>query len=75
MKRWYDEEYGMNFIEPDCVDEWLWHIDVIGNDYDGATTMDELKVLCNELTEMARNARECLWNGALFGALGSPDAR
>lgn len=35
MRRWTDEETGTKMCEPDCVDEWLWHIWAIGVDYDG----------------------------------------
>lgn len=73
MKFWYDAENDVKVGEPDCVDEWLFDIWAIGFDYDGCTTTDELKKLIDELVEMSKKARECLWGGQLFGIHGSPE--
>ena len=73
MRSWTDEESGINMYEPDCVDEWLWHIWAIGFDYDGYHKTEDLKELIDELIDMSKRARECLWNGKLFGEFGSPD--
>lgn len=73
MKNWIDKETGMKMCEPDCVDEWLWFIHAIGLDYDGCHTEKSLKELIDELIDMADKARECLWDGKLFGDFGSPN--
>lgn len=73
MRYWKDEETGTNMCEPDCVDEWLWHIWAIGVDYDGCHNVADLKSLVDELVDMANKARECLWTNQLFGVFGSPD--
>ena len=26
MRTWSDEETGVRMYEPDCVDEYLWHL-------------------------------------------------
>ena len=72
MKRWYDEEHDVNMCEPNCVDEWLFDIWAIGFDYDGENTVDGLKKCVDYLVEMSKKARECLWDGALFGIHGEP---
>ena len=73
MRYWKDEETDTNMCEPDCVDEWLWHIWAIGVDYDGCHNAADLKGLVDELVDMANKARECLWTNRLFGIFGSPD--
>ena len=45
----------------------------IGCDYDGCHSADDLKKLIDELVGMANNARNCLWDGKLFGIHGNPD--
>lgn len=66
MKHWYDKEFQCIVCEPDCVDEWLWHIWAIGLDYDGCNTVESLKELVDELVDMALKARNCLHDGKLF---------
>lgn len=73
MKHWIDEQTGCKMCEPDCADEWLFDIWAIGCDYDGETTVKGLKRLVDELVRMANNARNCLWDGKLFGIYGSPE--
>ena len=73
MRNWTDKETGMKMCEPDCVDEWLWFIRAIGLDYDGCHTDKSLKELIDELIDMTNKARECLWDGKLFGDFGSPN--
>ena len=73
MKYWVDEVTGTKMCEPDCVDEWLFDIWAIGVDYDGYHKTEDLKDLIDELVDMAKKARECLWDGKLFGEFGSPD--
>lgn len=58
--------------EPDCVDEWLFNIWAIACDYGGCRTVDEFKDLVGEIIEMSQHARNCLWDGKLFGIHGSP---
>jgi hypothetical protein len=57
---------------PDCVDELLFDIWAIGCDYDGCRSVEDLKNLVAELVEMANQARDCLWDGKLFGIHGKP---
>ena len=42
-------------------------------DYDGEATVKGLKRVVDELVGMANNARNCLWDGKLFGIHGNPD--
>ena len=72
MKSWIDEQTGCKMCEPDCVDEWLFDIWAIGCDYDGCYSVEDLKNLVSELVEMANQARDCLWDGKLFGIHGKP---
>lgn len=72
MRYWYDEEHDMKMCEPDCVDEWLFDIWAIGCDYDGCYSAEELKQLIDELVGMSGKARDCLWDGQLFGIHGMP---
>ena len=73
MKFWIDEETGTRMSTPDCVDEWLFDIWAIGYDCDGCHSAADLKDLVGELVGMAEKARECLWDGKLFGVHGNPD--
>lgn len=66
MRYWIDEESGIRMSEPDCCDEWLFMIWMVGVDYDGSSTATELKDLIDELVEMSQKARDCLSNGRLF---------
>lgn len=66
MRYWIDEESGIRMSEPDCCDEWLSMIWMVGVDYDGCSTATELKHLIDELVEMSEKARDCLNNGRLF---------
>ena len=75
MKFWTDEETGHKRCENDCVDEWLFDIWAIGCDYDGCGTVEGFKNLVDELVEMSKKARECLWKNQLFGVYGSPEDR
>ena len=72
MKSWIDEQTGCKICEPDCVDEWLFDIWAIGCDCDGCCSVEDLKNLVAELVEMANQARDCLWDGKLFGIHGKP---
>ena len=73
MKHWIDEETGCKMCEPDCGDEWLFDIWASGCDYDGCHSAEDLKKLIDELVRMANKARDCLWEGKLFGIHGSPE--
>lgn len=75
MKHWIDEQTGCKMCEPDCVDEWLFDIWAIGCDYDGNHSAEDLKKLVDELVDMANKARDCLWDGKLFGIHGSPEEK
>lgn len=66
MRYWIDEESGIRMSEPDCCDEWLSMIWMVGVDYDGCNTVTEFKRLIDELIEMSEKARNCLRNGRLF---------
>lgn len=66
MKYWIDEESGIRMSEPDCCDEWLSMMWMIGVDYDGCNTVTEFKHLIDELVEMSEKARDCLSDGRLF---------
>lgn len=66
------DENGMRWAQPDCVDEYLFDMWAIAFDYDGCTSVDDLKDLIDELVGMAQDARECLWEGRLFGIHGEP---
>jgi hypothetical protein len=66
MKYWYDKDFKGIVCEPNCADEWLWHIWAIGVDYDGCHNVEDLKGLVDELVDMANKARECLYGGKLF---------
>lgn len=68
------DENGMRWCEPDCVDEYLFGMWAISFDYDGRTSVDDLKDLIDELVVMAQDARECLWEGHLFGIHGEPES-
>ena len=57
---------GWKMCEPDCVDEWLRDIWIIGCDYDGYNSAKDLKELIDELVEMSQKARKCLYDGKLF---------
>lgn len=56
-----------------CCDycEYVVH-EVIGYDYDGCHSADDLKKVIDNLVEMANNARDCLRDGKLFGVHGGP---
>lgn len=73
MRTWIDEETGTKWCEPDCADEWLFDIWAIGCDYDGENTVNGLKKLIDNLVEISQKARDCLWDGKLFGIHGEPD--
>lgn len=73
MKHWIDEKTCCKICEPDCVDECLFDIWAIGYDYDGCHSVNDLKKLIDELVGMTNNARECLWDGKLFGIYGRPE--
>lgn len=66
MRYWTDEKAGCRMCEPDCCDEWLSMIWMVGCDYDGCETVESLKGLVDELVEMSQKARDCLQDGALF---------
>lgn len=72
MRSWIDEETGTKWCEPDCTDEYLFSIWAHGCDYDGENTVEGLKSLVDEIVEWAQKARDCLWDGKLFGIYGEP---
>ena len=49
MKYWIDEKTGTHMCEPNCCDEWLELIWMIGVDYDGCRTVKSLQELVDEL--------------------------
>lgn len=68
MRVWIDDTTGCKMCEPDCADEWLFHLWAVGCDYDGRSSVEELKQLIDELIAMSQKARECLHDGRLFPA-------
>lgn len=46
--------------------------EVIEFENDGCHSADDLKKVIDNLVEMANNARDCLWDGKLFGVHGGP---
>lgn len=44
-----------------------------GCDYDGASTVEDFRLLVKELVYCSQKARDCLWEGKLFGVHGAPD--
>lgn len=72
MKSWIDEQIDCKMSEPDCVDEWLFDIWAVGCDCDGASTVEDFKFLVKELVYYSQKARDCLWEGKLFGVYGAP---
>lgn len=72
MRSWIDEETGTKWCEPDCVDEYLFSIWAHGHDYDGANTVEDLRLLVKQLVYWGQKARDCLWDGKLFGIHGKP---
>lgn len=72
MRSWTDEN-GHRWCAPDCVDEYLFSIWALGCDYDGETAVEGLKRLVDALVEYSQKARDCLWDGKLFGVHGSPE--
>ena len=66
MKYWIDEKTGTHMCEPNCCDEWLELIWMIGVDYDGCRTVKSLQELVDELVDASKKARNCLHDGLLF---------
>lgn len=66
------ETNNVSMYEPNCVDEYLYNIWAIGVDYDGYSKAEDLKNLIDELVDMSKKARKCLWENKLFGMYGSP---
>ena len=60
MKRVYDEQTKITFVEPDCVEECLEFIYGISIDYDGYNTAENLKSLIDEIREMTVKAKQFL---------------
>ena len=66
MKFYKDEKTGRAYFDPDCADEWLMMIWMVGCDYSGMSRAEDLKRLIDELVDMAQKARDCLHDGKLF---------
>ena len=67
MKFWTNEN-GIPTCEPDCADEWLFDIWVVGCDYDGENSVEGLKKCIDYLVEIPKK------QGSVFGRIhGSPD--
>lgn len=54
------------FYTPDSVYGYLELIFMIACDYDGYNTVDELKLLIDEIVEYANKARDCLKENKLY---------
>ena len=66
MKYWYDKEFEGIVCEPNCADEWLELLWEVALDYDGCRTVESLQGLVDELVDMSKKARECLYDGKIF---------
>ena len=66
MKYTFDEQTGVTYSNPSCVDECLFDIWAIGCDYDGCYRAEDLKMLVDTLVELAQQARAFLHDGKLF---------
>lgn len=66
MKYTFDEQTGVTYSNPSCVDECLFDIWAIGCDYDGCHSVEDLKMLVDTLVELAQQARAFLYDGKLF---------
>lgn len=67
MKYTFDEQTGVTYSNPSCVDECLFDIWAIGCDYqDGCYRVEDLKKLVDTLVELAQQARAFLHDGKLF---------
>ena len=66
MEKVYDEKFGTSY-RPNCAEEYLELLCDIAVDYDGCNTVASLKKLVDELKGYAHKARECLYEGNVFG--------
>lgn len=66
MKHWVDKPSGIRMCEPDWADEWLYMIWAIGIDYDGCSSVQDMRKLSDELVDMSQKARSCLRDGKIF---------
>lgn len=66
MKYWYDKEYKGIVCEPNSADEWLELLWEIALDYDGCNTVESLQGLVDELVDISKKARKCIYDGKLF---------
>lgn len=66
MEKVYDEKFGTSY-RPNCAEEYLELLCDIAVDYDGCNTVESLKNLVDELKGYAHKARECLYEGKVFG--------
>ena len=66
MEKVYDEKFGTSY-RPNCAEEYLELLCDIAVDYDGCNTVESLKKLVDELKGYAHKARECLYEGKVFG--------
>lgn len=62
----YFTKDGIRMCEPDCADEWMEEIWLVGCDYDGCHNAEDLKHLIDELISYSQKARDCLRNGKIF---------
>lgn len=62
MKFWTNEN-GIPTCEPDCADEWLFDILVVGCDYDGENSVEGLKKCIDYLVEIPKK------QGSVFGTI------
>lgn len=66
VKYTFDEQTGVIYSNPSCVDECLFDIWAIGCDYDGCHSAEDLQMLVDTLVELAQQARALLHDGKLF---------
>lgn len=67
------EDGSIGRREPNRVDEWLVRILNTGVRYTEGSSADELKDMIDDILIMVQDARNCLWDGKLFGIYGSPE--
>lgn len=66
MNYYYDYEFNGIVSIPDCADEYLELISDIIVGYDNCNTVQEFKELVDEISGLAKKARECISKGEII---------